>query len=284
MSAVKNCSDCADGAIKIRAPRKSEFRRGISRIISCPLAWRHIADGIDLSADEAWTVAHTLQWEFGPVLHTTGPQDYAGRVWEVAAQLKKAGRPVNVFTVWASAQGKVRTWDIREMANAISVPRPKKGRKTQAETAKLLAMRPIRLEVAAATNDNDTWEPGILLEEHLAGDTPFPAPDHETSSWERHFYSADNTRGTLRAVLAHENHPGAYLLMEILTRLDESAPGQDAPALGPAMGAVARQHGLRVKEALASITEFAQGIGADSPTILSVLRGRGEYAKKPAAA
>lgn len=261
--------------------KRSEFRRGVGRIIPCPLAWRHIADGIDLTADEVWTLGHAFQGEFGSILHTQGPQDYVGRVWEVATQLKKEGRPVTIFTVWASCQGKIRTWDIREMANAISVPRPKKNRKTQAETAKLLAMRPIRFEIAAL---DDTWEPGTLLEEHLAGDAPFLAPDHETSAWERHFYSADNTRGALRTVLVHEDHPGAHLLMEILTRLDETLPGQDAPALGPALGAVARQHGLPIKEVLASITEFAQGMGADVSTVLSALRGRGKYAKKPVAA
>ncbi len=257
--------------------KRSEFRRGVGRIIPCPLAWRHIADGIDLTPDEVWTLGHAFQGEFGSVLHTQGPQDYVGRVWEVATQLKKEGRPVTIFTVWASCQGKIRTWDIREMANAISVPRPKKDRKTQAETAKLLAMRPIRLEVAEL---DEAWVPGTLLEEHLAGETPFLAPDHETSLWERHLYSSDDTRGALRAVLVHEDHPGAHLLMEILTQLDASSPGQDAPALGPTVGAVARQHGLLVKEALASITEFAQGIGADASTVLSALRARGEYARK----
>ena len=261
--------------------KRSEFRRGVGRIIPCPLAWRHIAEGLALTADEVWTICCALHGEFGSILHTQGPQDYVGRVWEVATQLKKEGRPVTTITVWASAQGKIRTWDIREMANAISVPRPKKDRKTQAETAKLLAMRPIRLEIAEL---DDARAPGTLLEEHLVGDASFLAPDHETSSWERHFYSADNTRGALRTVLVHEDHPGAHLLMEILTRLDETSPGQDAPALGPAMGAVARQHGLQIKEVLASITEFAQGIGADVSTVLSALRGRGKYTKKPAAA
>ena len=261
--------------------KRSEFRRGISHLILCPLAWRHIAEGLALTADEVWTICCALHREFGSILHTQGPQDYVGRVWEAATQLKKEGRPVTTITVWASAQGKIRTWDVREMANAISVPRPKKDRKTKAETAKLLAMRPIRLEIAEL---EEAWVPGTMLEEHLAGDTSFMAPDHETSPWEQHFYSADNTRGALRAVLVHEDHPGAHLLMEILTQLDETSPGQDAPALGPALGAVARQHGCQIKEVLAPITEFAQGIGADVTTILSALRGRGKYAKKPVAA
>ena len=258
---------------------RAAFRRGITRIQPVPQTYITIAERTKLTAAEVWTVCHALHREFRSILHTAGPQDYIGRVWEAAIHVEKERRPVTPSTVWASAQGKIRTWDCREMANAVSVPRPRKGRKSKAEEAKRLAMRPVRLEVAAA---HDDWVPGTLLEEHIAVDSRFPAPDKDASRWEEHLYSTDDTHKTLLQVLEQNPHPGAQLLREVVTCQGDRLSDEVCPVLGPALGTVASKHGLRVKEALASITEFAQGIGADVSTILSVLRERGPYAAKHA--
>ena len=192
----------------------ADYRRGVGRIRTAPDKFLGCAAGIKLTAHEAWTIGWAIQHEFGGVLGTTSPADHLGRVWEEADRLEREGREVTVLTVWAAVQSKIRTRDVRDMANALDVPRLRKNRKTAAETAKLAAMRPLRFGSA-----DDGWTPGSLLEEHLEVDeAPFPAPDKAFTAWERYFYSEDDAHELLVRILQDTKgaHPGAALLLQVM--------------------------------------------------------------------
>lgn len=273
--------------VSAATPRRSEYRRGIGKIRACPPAYKGIAAGTGLSDDEFWTICWALFREYGATMSAEGPQDYAGRVWEAAGHVKAEGREVGLITVWSSAQSKVRTWDIREMANAISVPRPRAARKTVREALKILALRPVRFEAARfEAAEQAGWTPGTITEERLLTEQTFRlqsqtfrSPDTEMSEWEKFYFSEDEARPVLEDILLQHSHQGADLLMEVL----QVAAKGDQPALGPAVGKVAKQHGLPSRQVRSTITDFIAGIGGDFEAVLQVLRARGHYATRPVA-
>ena len=256
----------------------ADYRRGVGRIRTAPDKFLGCAAGIKLTAHEAWTIGWAIQHEFGGVLGTTSPADHLGRVWEEADRLEREGREVTVLTVWAAVQSKIRTRDVRDMANALDVPRLRKNRKTAAEAAKLLAMQPLRFGSA----NHDGWTPGSLLEEHLEVEGPFPAPDKAFSAWERYFYSEDDAHALLVRILQDTRgaHPGAALLLEVMDYRIEQGHAQTKTGMVHAVGKVAQRHGLKTRAVQATITEFIKSLGGNSAAGLKALRTRGKYATK----
>ena len=257
---------------------RREYRRGIGKLKQCPPEYAGIAADTGLTDNEFYTVAYALSGEFDSCMRTNGPQDYFGCVFEAAVRVKRKGKPVTMLTVWGSGQGHIRTWDIRETANAVSVPRPRKNRDTPVEAAKRNALRPIRLE--RAHQDVDAWVPGTMLEEHLMDADTCPAPDLELSAWDEHHYSSDDTHELLVQILDYHTHPGAQMLREVVVESGETGQNADCRVFGPRVQAVAQQHGLRSCEVREVIMEFVRSIDGDWPTVLKVLRERGTYTTK----
>ena len=236
-----------------------------------------IAAGTQLTDDEFWSVCCWLDRDYSYALQLSGPLAYAGRVWEAAVHLaqRAGGEPVTPQRVWASAQGRIRTWDVREMTNAISVPRPRKKRKTKAEDAKKLAVRVIHF----ADADTGAEDYAGLTEEMLPSLSAWSRPDELWTEMDKYHYSdADAVDLLLQELCAGEHtHPGATLLREVLETVRAGRV-----TVPKAAAATAKQHRMGAREVWAAITEFLTSEGGDSSDVLQALRSRGKgKARKP---
>ncbi len=242
-----------------------------------PAGCRGIASGTQLTDDEFWSVCCWLDRWYSYALQLSGPLAYSGRVWEAAVHIaqRAGGEPVTPQRVWASAQGAIRTWDVCEMTNAISVPRPRKKRKTKAEEAKRLAVRVIHL----ADADTGVGDYTGLTEDRLPSLDVWSRPDGSWTEMDKYHYSDANAVDLLLHELCagEHTHPGATLLREVLETVRAGRL-----MVPKAAAATAKQHRMGAREVWAVITEFLTSEGGDSSDVLQALRSRGKgKARKP---
>lgn len=245
------------------------------RLRPLPAHCKGIAAGTQLTDEEFWSVCCWLDREFSRKLQLVGPKAYAGCVWEAATRVARRadGKPVTPQRVWASAQGHVRTWDVREMTNAISVPRPRRKRKTKAEEAKKVAVSVNHF----AQPGSEAEDSHSLTEDMLPCLARWSCPDVPWSDFEKFHYSAVSAGDALRAELDAHSHPGAALLREVL----EAGPlirDDSEVAYVPAVAEVAKRHAVSSTEVRGAIVDFLTSLGGDSGEVAGVLLLRGPYA------